>query len=94
MPCAPRPLGSAAGWGLPARARSRRTSAGPTPLPTLLSESHSVSEAPFRFHHPVVVRLWDIDVGGHAHRSEALMYFEEARAAYWREVVGKGGSKA
>lgn len=46
---------------------------------------------PFRFHHPVAVRFRDIDVGGHAHHSEALMYFEEARAAYWREVVGRAG---
>ncbi len=45
----------------------------------------------FRFRHPVTVRYRDIDVGGHAHHSEALMYFEEARAAYWREVVGRGG---
>ena len=45
----------------------------------------------FRFHHPVPVRFRDIDVGGHAHHSEALMYFEEARAAYWREVVGRQG---
>lgn len=45
----------------------------------------------FRFHHPVVVRFRDIDVGGHAHHSEALMYFEEARAAYWRQVVGREG---
>ncbi len=47
--------------------------------------------SPFRFHHPVAVRFRDIDVGGHAHHSEALMYFEEARAAYWREVVGRVG---
>lgn len=50
-----------------------------------------MSDPPFRFHHPVVVRFRDIDVGGHAHHSEALMYFEEARAAYWREVVGRQG---
>ena len=48
-------------------------------------------EPSFRFRHPVVVRFRDIDVGGHAHHSEALVYFEEARSAYWREVVGKGG---
>jgi acyl-CoA thioester hydrolase len=42
----------------------------------------------FRFHHPVAVRFRDIDVGGHAHHSEAFMYFEEARAAYWRHVGG------
>lgn len=28
-------------------------------------------------------------MGGHAHHSRALSYFEEARAAYWREVVGR-----
>lgn len=50
-----------------------------------------MTQSPFRFHHPVVVRFRDIDVGGHAHHSEALMYFEEARAAYWSEVVGQEG---
>lgn len=45
----------------------------------------------FRFHHPVDVRFQDIDIGGHAHHSKALVYFEEARAAYWREVVGRPG---
>ncbi len=44
----------------------------------------------FRFHHPVTVRFRDIDVGGHAHHSEALMYFEEARWAYYTEVLGRG----
>jgi acyl-CoA thioester hydrolase len=50
-----------------------------------------VSEPTFRFNHPVVVRFRDIDAGGHAHHSEALVYFEEARSAYWSEVVGKRG---
>jgi len=50
-----------------------------------------VSEPSFRFWHPVVVRFRDIDVGGHAHHSEALVYFEEARSAYWRQVVGREG---
>ncbi len=45
--------------------------------------------AQFRFHHDVVVRFRDIDAVGHAHHSEAFVYFEEARAAYWREVVGR-----
>jgi acyl-CoA thioester hydrolase len=27
---------------------------------------------------------------GHAHHSLVLIYLEEARAAYWREVVGRG----
>ncbi|MFQ5537099.1 MAG: acyl-CoA thioesterase [Gemmatimonadota bacterium] len=48
-------------------------------------------EGSFRFHHDVAVRFRDIDVGGHAHHSVALIYFEEARAAYWRQVVGRGG---
>ena len=42
----------------------------------------------FRFRHPVAVRFQDIDVYGHAHHSRALIYFEEARWAYWGEVVG------
>lgn len=50
-----------------------------------------MKEPTFRFWHPVVVRFRDIDAGGHAHHSEALMYFEEARAAYWRQVAGKEG---
>ena len=50
-----------------------------------------MSEPTFRFRHPVVVRFRDIDAGGHAHHSEALVYFEEARSAYWSEVVGKRG---
>jgi len=50
-----------------------------------------VSEPSFRVWHPVVVRFRDIDVGGHAHHAEALVYFEEARAAYWRRVTGRQG---
>ncbi len=63
-------------------ARSRRPS----------SESRFVAESsdPFRFRHPVTVRFRDIDVGGHAHHADALIYFEEARWAYWTEVVGRG----
>jgi acyl-CoA thioester hydrolase len=45
---------------------------------------------PFRFLHPVTVRFRDIDIGGHAHHADALIYFEEARWAYFREVVGRG----
>lgn len=47
------------------------------------------ADAPFRFHHAVTVRFRDIDVAGHAHHADALIYFEEARWAYWREVVGE-----
>lgn len=51
-----------------------------------------VPEPDFRFHHPVDVRFRDVDVAGHAHHSQALIYFEEARAAYWRRVVERPGS--
>jgi acyl-CoA thioester hydrolase len=44
----------------------------------------------FTLWHPVEVRFKDIDVGGHAHHSLVLVYFEEARARYWGEVVGRG----
>jgi acyl-CoA thioester hydrolase len=44
----------------------------------------------FSFWHHVDVRFKDIDVGGHAHHSLVLVYFEEARAKYWQEVVGRG----
>lgn len=45
----------------------------------------------FRFRHEVEVRFRDIDAMGHAHHTLPLVYFEEARAAYWREVVGRPG---
>jgi acyl-CoA thioester hydrolase len=44
---------------------------------------------PFRFRRAVEVRFRDIDVMGHAHHSLPLIYFEEARAAYWRDVAGR-----
>lgn len=50
-----------------------------------------MEESSYRFQYSVAVRFKDIDVGGHAHHSHALVYFEEARAAYWREVVGRQG---
>jgi acyl-CoA thioester hydrolase len=50
-----------------------------------------VTAPPFRFRHPVEVRFKDIDVGGHAHHSHAFVYFEEARAAYWRQIAGRAG---
>jgi len=46
---------------------------------------------PFRFHHPVEVRFRDLDPMGHAHHAMPLIYLEEARAAYWRDVVGRAG---
>ena len=44
----------------------------------------------FRFVHEVEVRFRDLDPMGHAHHSLPLMYWEEARARYWREVAGRG----
>jgi acyl-CoA thioester hydrolase len=43
----------------------------------------------FRFIHEVPVRFRDLDPMGHAHHSLPLMYWEEARARYWREVAGR-----
>ena len=43
----------------------------------------------FRFIHEVDVRFRDLDPMGHAHHSLPLMYWEEARARYWREVAGR-----
>lgn len=41
----------------------------------------------FRFWHPVDVRFQDVDLYGHAHHSKVLIYFEEARWAYWNDVM-------
>lgn len=37
----------------------------------------------------VPVRFRDLDAMGHAHHTLPIIYFEEARAAYWREVAGR-----
>lgn len=37
------------------------------------------------------VRFRDLDPAGHAHHSLPLICFEEARAAYWRDVAGRPG---
>lgn len=42
-----------------------------------------------KFSYRVPVRFHDLDVMGHAHHTLPVIYFEEARAAYWREVVGR-----
>ena len=41
----------------------------------------------FRFHREVEVRFRDLDAMGHAHHTLPLIYLEEARAAYWREIA-------
>jgi acyl-CoA thioester hydrolase len=43
----------------------------------------------YRFRHEVAVRFRDLDPMGHAHHSLPLIYWEEARARYWREVAGR-----
>ncbi len=50
-----------------------------------------IENVEFRFRHPVTVRFRDVDIGGHAHHSEALIYMEEARAAYWERITGEVG---
>lgn len=47
----------------------------------------SSPETGFHFEHRVPVRFRDIDLGGHAHHSQALVYMEEARTEYWRRVT-------
>ena len=44
---------------------------------------------PFRFRRDVEVRFRDIDEMGHAHHTMPLVYIEEARTAYWHEVLGR-----
>ena len=43
----------------------------------------------FKFKHRVDVRFVDLDAMGHAHHTLPIVYFEEARAAYWREIAGR-----
>lgn len=58
--------------------------------PTETAEAGSVqdAEATFRFRYDVEVRFSDLDPMGHAHHTLPLVYIEEARSAYWREIAG------
>jgi acyl-CoA thioester hydrolase len=58
------------------------------------ADAANAAQATFRFRHPVEVRFRDLDPMGHAHHSLVLIYIEEARAAYWREVGGRAGLDA
>ena len=49
-----------------------------------------VDESAFKLWRPVDARFKDIDLGGHVHHSLVLVFFEEARAEYWKDVVGRG----
>lgn len=42
-----------------------------------------------KFARQVEVRFVDLDSMGHAHHTLPIIYFEEARAAYWRDVAGR-----
>jgi acyl-CoA thioester hydrolase len=52
-----------------------------------------VTEA-FRFTHLVDVRFRDLDPAGHVHHTLPLIYWEEGRTRYWREVAGRGSDGA
>jgi len=43
---------------------------------------------PSFFHTPIAVRFKDLDAMGHANNAVFTTYFEEARAAFCREVLG------
>jgi acyl-CoA thioester hydrolase len=43
---------------------------------------------PLKFTVPIQVRFRDLDTLGHINNAVYLSYFEIARAAYWKEVVG------
>jgi acyl-CoA thioester hydrolase len=43
----------------------------------------------FRYRRRVEVRFRDIDEMGHAHHTMPLVYIEEARTSYWRDVLGR-----
>ena len=48
----------------------------------------------FRFIHEVPVRFRDLDPMAHVHHSLPLLYWEEARARYWKEVAGRADVEA
>ncbi|TVR63695.1 MAG: acyl-CoA thioesterase [Gemmatimonadales bacterium] len=59
----------------------------PRPEDFAMRPDHEPSDTQFHFEHRVPVRFRDIDVGGHAHHSQALVYMEEARTQYWGQVA-------
>jgi acyl-CoA thioester hydrolase len=46
------------------------------------------------FRHRVPVRFRDLDPMGHAHHTLPLVYLEEARAAFWRDLRGDASLEA
>ncbi len=63
----------------------------PAPPAARPGDAATIAPRHFRFRHSVEVRFRDLDPMGHVHHAVPLFYFEEARAAYWREVAGQGG---
>ena len=43
----------------------------------------------FRFRHRLQVRFRDCDIFGHVNNAVYFTYMEEARWAYWRELMGE-----
>ena len=62
-----------------------------TRAPDGAPEAAVLAPEAFRYRRPVEVRFRDLDPMGHVHHSLPLIYFEEARAAYWRDVAGQSG---
>lgn len=52
------------------------------------------SDTRYTFVHDVEVRFRDLDAMTHAHHSVPLIYFEEARAAFWRKLTGSAALSA
>jgi len=48
----------------------------------------------YAFVHEVDVRFRDLDAMSHVHHGVALIYFEEARAGFWRQVKGSADLSA
>jgi len=68
---------------------AERPAADPPVPPAGAHAGAPPTEREFRFHHSVEVRFHDLDAMGHAHHTLPLIYVEEARAAYWREIAGR-----
>ena len=52
------------------------------------SEDHTESESAYEYETSIDVRLRDVDFTGHVNNAVYATYLEEAREAYFRDVVG------
>jgi acyl-CoA thioester hydrolase len=48
----------------------------------------SNADSEFRFAHRIEVRFRDCDAMGHVNNAVYLTYLEQARFAYWRDIIG------